>query len=91
MLTKGEARQRNGCGVHVREQVVMVMLGMNARTIALLVCGLLASAIIGGFIGSLLERPYSSGAGLVRGGIVGVGLFAWTCARFWLASGRNKS
>jgi hypothetical protein len=30
---------------------------MNARTVALWVCGLLASAIIGGFIGSLLERP----------------------------------
>jgi hypothetical protein len=69
----------------------MVMLGMNARTVALLACGLLASAIIGGFIGSLLERPYTSGAGLFWGGTVGVCLFAWTCARFWLASGRNKS
>jgi len=66
------------------------MLGMNARTVALLVCGLLASAIIGGFIGSLLERPYSSGAGMFWGGMVGVGLFAWTCAHFWLASGRNE-
>jgi hypothetical protein len=56
-----------------------------------LVCGLLASAIIGGFIGSLLERPYSSGAGLFWGGTVGVGLFAFTCARLWLASGPNKS
>ena len=63
----------------------MVMLGMNARTVALLVCGLLASAIIGGFVGSLLERPYSSGAGMIWGGIVGVGLFASTCARLWLA------
>ena len=61
------------------------MLGMNARTVVLLVCGLLASAIIGGFVGSLLERPYSSGAGMIWGGIVGVGLFASTCARLWLA------
>jgi hypothetical protein len=60
-------------------------------SVALLVCGLLASAIIGGFIGSLLERPYSSGAGLFWGGTVGVGLFAFTCARLWLASGPNKS
>jgi len=59
--------------------------GMNVRTVALLLCGLVASAIIGGFIGSLLERPYSSGAGPVWGGIVGVGLFASTCARLWLA------
>jgi hypothetical protein len=62
-----------------------VILGMNTRTVALLVCGLLASAITGGFIGSLLERPYSSGAGLFWGGTVGVGLFAFTCARLWLA------
>jgi hypothetical protein len=34
---------------------------MNAQTVALLVCGLLASAIIGGFIASLLERPYGDG------------------------------
>jgi hypothetical protein len=61
------------------------MLGMNARTVAFGVCGLLASAIIGGFIGSLLERPYSSGAGLFWGGTVGVGLFAFTCARLWPA------
>jgi len=67
-----------------------VVLGCT-RIVALWVCGLLASAIIGGFIGSLLERPYSSGAGLVWSGMVGIGLFAWTCARFWLASGRNKS
>jgi hypothetical protein len=46
--------------------------------------GLVASAIIGGFIGSLLERPYSSGAGLFWGGTVGIGLFALTCARLWL-------
>jgi hypothetical protein len=61
------------------------MLGMNARTVALLVCGLLASAIIGGFIGSLLERPYSSGAGLFWGAGTGIGLFAFICARLWLA------
>jgi hypothetical protein len=42
-----------------------------------LVCGLLASAIIDGFIGLLLERPYSSGAGLFWGCTVGVGIFAW--------------
>ena len=58
---------------------------IKAGAIALWVCGLVASAIIGGFIGSLLERPYSSGACLVWGGIVGVGLFASTCARLWLA------
>jgi hypothetical protein len=66
------------------------MLGMNARSVSLLVCGLLASAIIGGFIGSLLERPYSSGAGLFWGGTVGVGLFAFTCARLWLTSEPKK-
>ena len=60
-------------------------------SVALWVCGLLASAIVGGFVGSLLERPYSSGAGMFWGAGTGVGLFAWTCARFWLASGRNKS
>ena len=64
---------------------------MSTRTVALLVCGLLASAIIGGGLGSLLERPYSSGAGMIWGGIVGIGLFAWTCARFCLASGPNNS
>jgi hypothetical protein len=53
--------------------------------VALWVCGLLASAIIGGFIGSLLERPYSSGAGMFWGGGVGIGLFAFICARLWLA------
>jgi hypothetical protein len=58
---------------------------IKAAAVALWVCGLAASAIIGGFIGSLLERPYSSGAGLVWGGIVGIGLFATTCVRLWLA------
>jgi hypothetical protein len=53
--------------------------------VALWVCGLLASVIIGGFIGSLLERPYSSGAGMIWGVIVGIGIFATICARLWLA------
>jgi hypothetical protein len=44
-----------------------------------------------GSFGSLLERPYSSGAGLVWGGIVGIGLFAFICARLWLASGKPGS
>jgi hypothetical protein len=44
------------------------------------------SAIIGGFIGSLLERPHTSDAGLFWGGSVGVSLFAFTCARLWLRS-----
>jgi hypothetical protein len=61
------------------------MLGMNAWTVAFWVCGLLASAIIGGFVGSLLERPYSSGAGMFWGAGTGVGLFASICARLWLA------
>ena len=55
------------------------------RIVALWVCGLLASAIIGEFIGSLLERPYSSGAGMFWGAGTGISLFAFICARLWLA------
>jgi hypothetical protein len=58
---------------------------IKAGTVALWVCGLVASAIIGGFIGSLLERPYSSGAGLFWGAGTGIGIFTFICARLWLA------
>jgi hypothetical protein len=53
------------------------------RTVAIWISGLLASAIIGGFIGSTFDTVYGDGLGSITG--VLAGLLAFTCARLWLA------
>jgi hypothetical protein len=74
------------------------------RTVGIWVSGLLASFIVGAFIGSIFDHVYSGvpaigpphlafmasfNANALMGGIAG--LLAFTCARLWLASGPNKS
>jgi hypothetical protein len=58
---------------------------MNARTVALWVCGL-ASAIIGGVVGAHFDAPY--GTDVTFFGII-AGPLVFICARLWLASGRS--
>jgi hypothetical protein len=53
------------------------------RTIAIWVFGLLASAIIGGLVGSRLQPPYSYDWGM-WGALAG--MFAFACLRLWLAA-----
>jgi hypothetical protein len=57
------------------------------RTIAIWIFGLLAAAIIGGFLGSAYDAhfyPYGGG-GIARiYGVIG-GMCAFTCLRLWLA------
>jgi len=57
-----------------------------ARPIAIWVFGLLASAIIGGLVGSQLEPKYSydwEAWGALAG------MFAFACLRVWLAASSN--
>ena len=73
------------------------------RTVGIWVSGLFASFIVGAFVGSIFDHAYSGvpaigppplafmasfNANAVMGGIAG--LFAFTCARLWLASGPNR-
>jgi hypothetical protein len=59
------------------------------RTFGIWVSGLLASAFVGGFIGSVFESPYDyTHDRMFSGGIAG--LLVFTCARLWLA-GKSKS
>jgi outer membrane lipoprotein SlyB len=52
------------------------------------ISGLLASAILGGFIGSTFDTVYGDGHGTIAGALAG--LLAFTRARLWLA-GESKS
>jgi hypothetical protein len=61
--------------------------GMSARTVALWVCGLLASAIIGGVVGAHFDAPYRTDVAFL--GII-AGPLVFTCARFWMTSGKPK-
>jgi heme/copper-type cytochrome/quinol oxidase subunit 3 len=58
-----------------------------ARTIAIWIFGLLASAIIGGLVGSRLEPMYSYDWG-VWGALAG--MLAFACLRLWLAAPSKK-
>lgn len=56
------------------------------RTLAIWVFGLLAGAIIGGFLGSMYDaaaNPYGGGVGPLFGTLGGMCAFA--CLRLWLA------
>jgi hypothetical protein len=57
-----------------------------ARTIAIWIFGLLASGLVGGLIGFLIDR--SGGLGPLVG--VLAGLFAFPCIRLWLAERRES-
>jgi heme/copper-type cytochrome/quinol oxidase subunit 3 len=59
------------------------------RTIAIWIFGLLASAIIGGLVGSRLEPAYSSNDWGVWGALAGMLTFA--CLRLWLAAPSKNS
>jgi hypothetical protein len=54
-----------------------------------LVCGLLVSAIIGGFVGSTFDtaNTYSTGTALILGAVAG--LLVFTCGRLWMTSGKT--
>jgi hypothetical protein len=74
----GSDGRRNSWGTNV-EVRLMVM----ARTIAIWIFGLLASAIIGGLVGSRLEPTYSDGWGFW--GVL-AGMLTFACLRLWLAA-----
>jgi ABC-type xylose transport system permease subunit len=60
------------------------------RTFGIWVSGLLASALVGGFIGSIFESEYDYTHN--RTFLCGIaGLLIFTCARLWLASGTKKA
>jgi hypothetical protein len=56
-----------------------------ARTVGIWVFGLLASAIVGGMVGS--QVGYSSDNGFL-GALAG--MFAFACLRLWLAPSKNS-
>jgi len=61
------------------------------RTTAIWVFGLVAAAIIGGFIGSAYDttfNPYGGGAGGFFGAIGAICIFA--CARLWLSPKKTQ-
>jgi hypothetical protein len=59
-----------------------------ARTIAIWVFGLLASAIVGGIIGARLDTGYGDGNGFW--GFL-AGMFAFACLRLWLTPASPKT
>jgi hypothetical protein len=59
-----------------------------ARTIGIWIFGVLASAIVGGLIGSRMEPAYSNDWGLW--GVL-AGIFAFACLRLWLAGTPSKN
>jgi hypothetical protein len=59
-----------------------------ARTIAIWVFGLLASALIGGLVASRLEPPYSHDWGVW--GVL-AGIFSFACLRLWLGGPSPKN
>jgi hypothetical protein len=60
------------------------------RTIAIWVFGLLASIIVGGLIGGLVDAAaHSGGWGPLLGMLAG--LFAFPCVRLWLAERREHT
>jgi hypothetical protein len=59
-----------------------------ARTVAIWIFGLLASAIIGGLVGSRLEPRYSSDWGFW--GVL-AGMLTFACLRLWLAAPSKNS
>jgi hypothetical protein len=61
---------------------------LMARTIAIWVFGLLASAIAGGLVASRLTPQYSDDTVWGMFGILG-GMFAFACIRLWLAHPRK--
>lgn len=56
-----------------------------ARTVAIWVCGLLASAIIGGIVGARFDAPYTTDNAFW--GVI-AGLLVFTCGRLWMTSGK---
>jgi len=77
------AKPNIGGQAELRERDRSVM----ARTVAIWIFGLLASAIIGGLVGSRLEPMYSYDWG-VWGALAG--MFAFACLRLWLAAPSKK-
>ena len=59
------------------------------RTIGIWVFGLLASAIVGGFVASRFESQYDYSHDL---GLMGAlaGIFAFACIRLWLGGSSSK-
>jgi high-affinity Fe2+/Pb2+ permease len=60
------------------------------RTIGIWISGVLASAIVGGWIGAFITRALSSSSIHEPIGIIG-GICAFTCARLWLGEPKTKS
>jgi hypothetical protein len=62
------------------------------RTFGIWVFGLLASALFGGLLASLLDtNPYTSGPGNAPLGAL-AGMFAFACVRLWLGqSSKNPN
>jgi hypothetical protein len=61
------------------------------RTFGIWVFGLLASAIGGGLLASLLDtNPYNSGPGNAPLGVL-AGMFTFACVRLWLGQSSKNS
>ena len=77
----------NGIISEVASEPARIGVAMKVRTIDIWVTGLLASGLIGFAIGAHFQRPDAPSSGALWGMLAALGIF--TCARFWLDSGRS--
>jgi hypothetical protein len=59
------------------------------RTFGIWAFGILASAIVGGIVGSRFDEYYSGGLNMILGVLAGV--FTFACIRLWLGQWREAS